>query len=48
MQVPAATNETSPEDALTVHTDVSALEYDLVPAPTDAFEEIVGGVASPE
>ena len=47
VHVPAATNATSPEDASIVHTDVLELEYDFVPAPTDAFEVIVGGVALP-
>lgn len=48
MHVPAATNVTTPVEALIVHTDVVELEYDFVPAPADAVEVIVGGVASPE
>jgi hypothetical protein len=48
VQVPAATNVTTPVDASIVHTGVVELEYDFVPAPTEAFEVIVGGVALPE
>jgi hypothetical protein len=48
VQVPASTNVTTPVDALIVHTDVVELEYVLVPAPADAVEVIVGGVALPE
>lgn len=48
VQVPAATNVTTPEDAFTVQTGVVELEYVLVPLPSDAVEVMVGGVASPE
>lgn len=48
VQVPASTNVTTPVDALIVQTDVVELEYVLVPAPADAVEVIVGGVAFPE
>jgi len=48
VQVPASTKVTTPDDELIVHTDVVELEYVLVPAPADAVEVIVGGVALPE
>jgi len=45
VHVPAATNVTTPVDAFIVHTDVVELEYCFKPAPADAVEVIVGGVA---
>ena len=48
VQVPASTNVTTPFEAFIVHTDVVELEYVLVPAPADAVDVIVGGVALPE
>ena len=48
VQVPASTNVTTPVEAFIVHTDVVELEYVLVPAPADAVDVIVGGVALPE
>lgn len=48
VQVPASTKVTTPDDELIVHTDVVELEYVLVPAPADAVEVMVGGVALPE
>ena len=48
VQVPASTKVTTPDDELIVHTDVVELEYVLVPAPPDAVEVMVGGVALPE
>jgi hypothetical protein len=48
VQVPAATNTTTPDEALIVHTGVVELEYCFVPAPAEAVDVIVGGVASPE
>ena len=47
MQVPASTKVMTPVEALIVHTDVVELEYCFVPAPADAVEVIVGGVALP-
>lgn len=47
MQVPASTKVTTPVEALIVHTDVVELEYCFVPAPADAVEVNVGGVALP-
>ena len=46
VQVPASTNETRPEEASIVQTDVVELEYDFVPLPTpaDGVEVIVGFV----
>lgn len=41
-QVPVLTNATSPDDELTVHTEVFVLEYDFVPLPADAVDVIVG------
>ena len=48
VQVPAATNVTTPEEELIVHTDVVELEYCFVPEPAEAVDVMVGGVASPE
>jgi len=48
VQVPASTKVTTPDDELIVHTDVVELEYVLVPAPADAVDVMVGGVALPE
>ena len=48
VQVPASTKVTTPVDALIVHTDVVELEYCLVPAPAEAVDVMVGGVALPE
>lgn len=47
VHVPASTKVTSPVEALIVQTDVVELEYCFVPAPADAVEVIVGGVALP-
>ena len=47
VHVPASTKATSPVEALIVQTDVVELEYCFVPAPADAVEVIVGGVALP-
>ena len=46
MHVPASTNETTPDDESTVHTEVVELEYVFVPEPADAVAAIVGGVAA--
>ena len=43
--VPAATKVTAPVDALTVHTDGDALEYDFAPLP-NAVDVTVGAVAA--
>jgi hypothetical protein len=45
VHVPTATNVTRPDDASIVHTEVVELEYCFKPAPADAVEVIVGGVA---
>jgi hypothetical protein len=45
VQVPAPTNETTPVDEPTVHTDVEVLVKVLVPAPTEAVLVRVGGVS---
>ena len=37
MQVPASTKATSPDEESTVQTEVSELEYDLVPVPSAAL-----------
>lgn len=44
VHVPASTNDTTPEEELTVQTPVVELEYDFVPVPADAVADIVGGV----
>jgi nitrogen fixation protein len=46
VQVPAATNVTTPVLESTVQTPVVELEYVLVPVPADGVEVMVGGVAS--
>ena len=47
VQVPASTKVTTPLEELIVQIDVVELEYDFVPAPADAVDVMVGGVALP-
>lgn len=46
VQVPAATNVTTPDDELTVQIEFVELEYDFVPLPADGVDTIVGGGSS--
>ena len=47
VHVPASTKVTTPVDELIVHTEVVELENCFVPAPAEAVDVIVGGVALP-